>query len=861
MDEKLKSLHDLFQLQKQVGGLFFQAEAVKASGDYITARPVYDEYVAESKVYLLASLDFNNRFPSSPYDIPPIAQPLVNALLVQADMVHAVGDRETAEGLRKEALEVSRAHLGRLGTAETERSRAGALTLEGRFNEAIVALMSARDMVMEQNDPLALARVTIDLGDILQWLGDFNRAKEEIEHAEKLIEPAMVGGRPTQSNVLSGLLSSVSSILEGKGDSGDAMRAANLYRDAVEVTYYHGLISKALGDWDEAERRMNDVLPEYRKLGCGEAIEFELARIKTGRGQFREALEQVQRIAPVFERGAYRAKKGVLLRMQAECFLALGNTVEARKLVDESIADFTNTHFDPDALWRSQWLRAQICVGAGDMDQALGSFRAAIETIGNLRRAPLGYRLDSTFLADKKDLYSQAIQSTLGAHAVLDCCRFMESVKSRTLTAVLSIPASHTLAGSHMEGKLDELSQQLDSMEYQSYREGWNRDRRLTHRELLNKRAHLLERIRISDPRWRTLSEPIRFDIDALLKLLSERSQAALTLYYEPPNLSVVLLFNGEVKGERLTLGQETVGKLADYAKNLQKPNYDPYEYDFSVEHAVCAADLIPSSLLAQSLTAKSLVIIPHGQLHLLPWAGLLDGGHRLFERLPVGILPNLSMLSMTAVLSAPRRASLVGVTNYPGMERVMDLPSVREEIEDIRSIYQAVGVEVLPPLLDEAATEGAFWEMARGVSGDGNLLHISCHGTSVPNEPMNSGLLLSDSKVDAAEVARTRLPFDEVVLSACSTGWRPTRVADTMLAADDILGIPGGFLESGASAVLVSIPKSEGQAARMLTCHYHGRRAAGDSPLHAFRSAQKHLLAQGVSPGTWVGFTLYGCV
>jgi CHAT domain-containing protein len=125
----------------------------------------------------------------------------------------------------------------------------------------------------------------------------------------------------------------------------------------------------------------------------------------------------------------------------------------------------------------------------------------------------------------------------------------------------------------------------------------------------------------------------------------------------------------------------------------------------------------------------------------------------------------------------------------------------------------------------------------------------------------MNSGLLLFDSKIDAAEVAHARLPFDEVVLSACSTGWRPTQVKDVVLSADEILGIPAGFLESGASTVLVSISKAEGKAARAITTHYHERRVAGDSPLHAFRSAQENLLKQGVAAGTWVGFTLYGCI
>jgi len=202
MDTKYEALINLAQLQATVGGLFSQAEATKAAGDYDAAHSVYQTYIAESRAYLQANLDFNKEFPDSSNEIPSIAQPLVNALMVDADIAQALGDRGTAEALRKEALEISRLHMGRKGTANSERQRAGSLTMEGRFNEAIMALMGARDVFLEENDLLASARVAIDLSDIFQWLGDNRRAKEEIEHAEAIVRPELAGGQPSQKDVL-----------------------------------------------------------------------------------------------------------------------------------------------------------------------------------------------------------------------------------------------------------------------------------------------------------------------------------------------------------------------------------------------------------------------------------------------------------------------------------------------------------------------------------------------------------------------------------------------------------------------------------------------------------------------------------
>ena len=704
------------------------------------------------------------------------------------------------------------------------------------------------------------ARIAIDLADVLHWLGDLPRAKEEIEHAASLVDPIIGERGITQKDILAGVATSISSIIAGKGDPGDATRTAQLYRAFTEITYYRGLIAKSLAQWDEAERHFTRVLPDYQALGSGEAIKYQLVQISLGRGECAKALSHSRAIAPVFDRGAFRPKRGVLQKLQAECLHALGDSDAALRLVDEGIEDLTQRHFDPDALWRCQHLRARIHRDQENRAQALQSWRDAITTISELRRAPLGYRLDSTYLADKKELYAEAIAEAARAGQAADCCRFIESVKSRTLSAVLSLPRSVNGSSAGLEREFDRVTRELDALEYQAYREGWA-ERASSRNALLKRRAELLERIRIGDPRWRALSQSRPLDLDAALKVLSSRSQAALTLYYEPPDLSAVLLFAGELRVGQLKMTADLTAKLTRYATNVQKGT-DPFIYDPSADDlSIEAKDLIPASLLEQALTARSLLVIPHGLLHLVPWAGLAYEGKRLFQRLPVGILPNVAAAVGEIRWSRPHSATLLGVAHYPGFDEHWDLPSVPDEIKDIGGLYADAGIAVRGSLLDKDATEAAFWDLGKHVAGIGNLLHVSCHGVIVPSEPMNSGLLLFDAKLDAAEVASAPLPFDEVVLSACSTGWRPTKVGDIVLVADEILGIPAGFLEAGVKSVLVSIPQAEGRAARALTTHYHGRRAVGDPPLPALQAAQTQMLESGVPPFMWLGFALYGCV
>ena len=124
----------------------------------------------------------------------------------------------------------------------------------------------------------------------------------------------------------------------------------------------------------------------------------------------------------------------------------------------------------------------------------------------------------------------------------------------------------------------------------------------------------------------------------------------------------------------------------------------------------------------------------------------------------------------------------------------------------------------------------------------------------------MNSGLLMTDSKVDASEIVRSTLKYYEIILSTCSTGWRPVKVCDIELSGDNILGLSGAFLEAGVKSVLVSIPIADDRAACRFITLYHQNRIDGKSPLTSLQETQKIMISDSeYEPFTWIGFTVYG--
>ena len=631
---------------------------------------------------------------------------------------------------------------------------------------------------------------------------------------------------------------------------------AELSRIQTELDYYQGLIQKNLGHFSQAEEYFRKVLPRYQAMGVGESIEFQFAVILSKRGDYQGAWSLLQQLAPKFQSdGRFRPKLAVLLKVAAEILLKIGRAQDALGNVNQAITDL-GTYTDPDQLWRCWALRSEVLVALHREDEAVESYQKTAMAINTLRLHPLGHRLDSTFLQDKLPVLEEAIDLCCARGRGKECATFIDMLKSRALLALLSAHSFTRDSSDPQEKRFEEVTRQLDTIDYQQFAQGSSPELDQQKQALLAERSQLLERLRYSDPRWRSLSQPVATDLDAVARVLAQRNQAAITLYYRPGKIVAVLLHDGSFTLESMDISPETRATLDENMANLHASSPDYSRYDLSAAMGLGARHLIPPRLLEMGLKSGRLLIVPHGPLHLVPWAGLIYQGKRLFEYCAVGILPNLGCISaLKSDFSTAPRLGLIGAPDYSSMHLLPQLPSADQEIRDLAALYGEQMVEM--PFTGKAATGANFWKLLAKRDARG-ILHAACHAMFEPLEPMRSGLLLADAKVDAAEIASVRIPFAEVVLSACSTGYRPTEVEGVVLAGDDILGLPAAFLEAGATAVLVSIPTADDRASEALVMHYHQQRRKGISPLGALQNAQLAMLESQFEPFQWIGFSAY---
>jgi CHAT domain-containing protein len=856
-------------MQSESMRMLVEADRLKQRGDPAIAQPAYDRLIESLKLQLAETKSLNADFPAgTPMDVIAVVNPLVDALLIQADLQEAQGRRDESGHLRAEATAIAQEHLSEGGIAEHQRQLAGSFLMQGRFHEGLIALAAARDLFVKQKQSVSAAETGTDLAGYFEWLGDEERALKETGHAEQLVAAKMASGTPSTSDVWASLGSAINLLGQGSeaGAFSEGLRQAQekakLQKISIAIDQIRARIGRRSGNYDEAEQLFDRVAPHilaYAQPG----IRWQIAMMRVQQERFDDALVILGELSADFEGGMLRQKLPVFLRTKSEALLGLKHAEDALREIDRAVK-VIEEFYDPDALWTLHWTRARILELLGHSTMALDAILASAAVVDELRRAPLGWRLDSTFLRDKLPMFRRGIRLAVEVGNAAACCQLIEKVKARGLAAALHAPAqggsAALVADTDDKRRVDQLSVELDALDYGAYMKGWTDDRQRQRRALLDERAALLERLRIADPRWRALTAPVPLNLAEIQATLASRDQAVLDLFYEPDRISVVLVTGDSLRVEGRDLAVESRKDIGLYLANLATPHPEARLFDPGVLPALDLESLLPASSVESALDAQSLIVIPHGSLHLLPWAALRWRGQRLFERLPVSVLPNLACLkALEGGFANPPQAAILGAPDY-ARAGLRSLDGAREELRTVAEIYTDSTGLIGKPLTAATATESAFWELARAPQPKGAILHLACHARFENEEPQHSALQLADGQIDVAEISAARLNFEEVILSACNTGQRALKVQNVELTGDDILGLPGAFLEAGVRSVLVSIPPASDSAAIRFMALYHEERSAGTTPLCALQKAQVTMLAEGLHPiDTWIGFTLYG--
>ncbi|MDJ0798866.1 MAG: tetratricopeptide repeat protein [Calothrix sp. MO_167.B12] len=203
-----------------------------------------------------------------------------------------------------------------------------------------------------------------------------------------------------------------------------------------------------------------------------------------------------------------------------------------------------------------------------------------------------------------------------------------------------------------------------------------------------------------------------------------------------------------------------------------------------------------------------------------------VTGRHYAFDDIHFTYAPNARSLVQAQDIAQRTRADSILAIDNPRK----DLPnSTREVTAAIATFPEEQKQKVLQH--EQAAIEAVLAALPHY-----NVLHFSCHGTANLQDPLTSGLLMSDGLLTLRDLLNLNLDGIRLaVLSACETGLSGIELAD------EAISLPTGLLQAGVAGVVASLwSVSDLSTMMLLTRFYDLWRVEGLEIDQALRQAQQ---------------------
>jgi CHAT domain-containing protein/predicted negative regulator of RcsB-dependent stress response len=255
---------------------------------------------------------------------------------------------------------------------------------------------------------------------------------------------------------------------------------------------------------------------------------------------------------------------------------------------------------------------------------------------------------------------------------------------------------------------------------------------------------------------------------------------------------------------------------------------------------------------LKNHLTTRTIGIVPHGQLHYLPFAALTEDGKRyLIDDHPLFTLPNASVLRFLPQKRKPKTGTVLALANRKA-RALPSATSLEKQVEEIASMYST------KPLTGNDATESAL----RSKAGQAEILHIAAHGEYKPDTPLFSTIYLSedtanDGQLEVHEIygLDLRKVTNLVVLSACQLQ------EGKLGAGDEVMAMNRAFMFAGTPSVIASLWQVLDEPTTLLMVRFYTHLKKGMGKAEALQQAQIEVrqIPKYRHPDHWAAFVLTG--
>ncbi len=625
---------------------------------------------------------------------------------------------------------------------------------------------------------------------------------------------------------------------------------------------YRGRALMLLGRTKEAQRWLDEAQRLYKAEGnsVGAAlVVLTHAQLLYREGKFEGARMMAAQAEPALLISGSWQRLLLARWLRGESERALGNLAPARKLLEETVRN-AELHGQPQIAERCFSSLGALALLEGNPKVAEANFKQAIDLTEQLRAPIPGEDFRTAFFSNRMSPYHELAKLCLaeGDARAVEALGFAERAKSRTLADTLAgriTPSTDARDDfeAHLHAQAAKLREELNYLYNQMHRSvrgtvqiqpADSLDHELRERE--RKLVAITRQLQHRSSNAKTGQPEDLFSLVRLQTALN--TDRALVEYTTIDDQLVAFVVTNEHIEVVRDLGTEAEIVAEIEASRFQIDtlrygstrvrNHLPTLTARTQKHLRSLYDRLLRRI-EPKIGDRHLVIVPHRGLYYLPFQALHDGESYLIERREVSFAPSALVLQQCLARPEPQfsTALLLGVAD----ERI---PGVDQELHALDEIFGRI-----KRYSDEAATTAVLRANAAGV----DMIHLACHAQFRSDNPLFSGLKLSDGWFTARDAYGLKLNCGLVTLSACETGM------NAVAPGDELMGLARGFFSAGSPTVLMSLWTVDDEATTELMMSFYSELAITKSPAGALRTAQMKLLQEKPHPFFWSPFVLVG--
>lgn len=363
-----------------------------------------------------------------------------------------------------------------------------------------------------------------------------------------------------------------------------------------------------------------------------------------------------------------------------------------------------------------------------------------------------------------------------------------------------------------------------------------------------------------SSPAGQTATRPVPL---TTLQRSLRSSELVIEYVLDQPRSYVLAITRHSVHVYELPSQTAIEEQVSEYRRLLRKQQ----------TNAILAQTLFNELLspIAEYRNKSSIIVIPDGNLHLLPFSVLMDQGRYTIRTHAFSTAPSATVFYIlrnrnhstvsdqrsylgVAAWSQPAESRIPILRAMEGLERakLQPLPESRAEVEEIAHLLPTPNTV----LLGAQATETNFKSLPLV---EYRVVHLALHGYADPEYPDRSALVFApqdkptdDGLLQVREIRRLHLNARLVTLSACDTGIGP-------VGEEGVANLTNAFIEAGADTVVSTLWELEDQSTTQLMTEFYTRLAQHQNIGQALREAQLRFLQAGLAPYYWASFEIVG--